>query len=469
MNRTATIIMAIMLLISFSACQQTSDADFFVKKDTERMVDQASEDKNGTAISSLGTPKENYIYNATDTSGKVQIKVNVEVILPDTEYLPVVGVSMGGYAEQDVKNLYAALCSNATPVSSDAAFPKGYYQLILDELIEMRQSGNLDKYDSVEELDAAIKEVMNDIENAPENVEPIEPDFSFGDYENGHAIARILCISENAIMSDLIVINNNDGDGGGYAEYIRDNAYWSEFSRLNAAGHGAGRAYSERLNENYVAPATSEQEALNVASQVITKLGLTDFSYTGKRMGILHNPLVYGTNGEQKGLYEFMFTRSINGVSITYTNDDIAADPESPNNAAKPWMYEKIRIFVDDQGVFALVWNAPYVIGELVNANATLLPFGEIKKIFEHMIVVKNEQSIDGNIADGIVIEIKQIRLGLARVIEKDNNSIAFLVPVWDFIGTETRQGVSLGIDGYQSLLTINAIDGSIIDRSLGY
>jgi hypothetical protein len=457
------------MLLSSSACQQTRDADFIVKKDTERMVDLASEGKSGTAISSLGTPDENYIYNATDTSGKVQIKVNAEIILPDTEYLPIVRVSMGGYAEQDVKNLYVALCSNATPVSSDAAFPKGYYQSILDELIEMRQSGNLDKYDSVEELDAAIKKVMNDTENAPENVEPIVPDFSFGDYGNGHAIARILCISENAIMSDLLVINNNDGGGGGHVEYIRDNAYWSEFSRLNAAGHGARRAYSDILNENYVAPATSEQEAFNVASKVISTLGLTDFSCTGKRMGILYNPLVYGTNGERKGLYEFMFTRSINGVSITYTNDDIAADPESPNNVAKPWMYEKIRIFVDDKGVFALVWNAPYVIGELVNANATLLPFGEIKKVFERMIMVKNEQFNDGNIADDIVIEIKQIRLGLARVIEKNNNSNALFVPVWDFFGIKTRQGVSTGMDGYQSLLTINAIDGSIIDRSLGY
>lgn len=470
MKRGMVLLVTIIMLLGFSACQKTSNEDFVVKKDTERMVEQAGAQENGTPTSALDIPKGRYTYEAADASGKVHIHVDAVIVLPDVERLPIVRVGMGKFTERDVENLYNCLCLNATPVSSGAIQPKGYYRLILDELTEMRQNGKLDKYDSIEELDAAIKEVMNDMEKAPEHAEAIAPDFSFTRLDDSLSEARILCVMDDSIMSDLLVLKKSDNIGGGYAEYIRDVARRAEFSRNTADGLGATFAFTETQHEKFAAPAISEQEALNTASNVITALGLTDFSCTGKRMAALFNPLIDGENEERKGLYEFMFTRSIAGVSITYTNDDIAADPESPNSVAKPWMYEKIRIFVDDTGVFALVWNAPYAVGELVNESATLLNFDEIKTIFERMIVVKNEQFGDtGSIAGVRIIEVKQIRLGLARVIEKDNNANAVLVPVWDFFGTDTYGGMIVGLDGYQTLLTINAVDGSIIDRDLGY
>lgn len=86
-----------------------------------------------------------------------------------------------------------------------------------------------------------------------------------------------------------------------------------------------------------------------------------------------------------KGVYEFMFTRSVNGVAITYTNDTMSAETPDKNevntNVSKPWLYEKIRIFVDDEGIFALLWNAPYVVTEVVNERATMLPFEQIRQI----------------------------------------------------------------------------------------
>ena len=55
------------------------------------------------------------------------------------------------------------------------------------------------------------------------------------------------------------------------------------------------------------------------------------------------------------------------------------------------------------------------------------------------------------------------------RVKEKNVGDSGVLVPVWDFFGTQAFDDITIGQDGYQSLLTINAVDGSIIDRDLGY
>jgi hypothetical protein len=57
---------------------------------------------------------------------------------------------------------------------------------------------------------------------------------------------------------------------------------------------------------------------------------------------------------------------------------------------------------------------------------------------------------------------------------KKDNPDHLMLVPVWDFLGTRIWKDTNSGKDVSSgnvnlSFLTINAIDGSVIDRNLGY
>ena len=96
-----------------------------------------------------------------------------------------------------------------------------------------------------------------------------------------------------------------------------------------------------------------------------------------------------------------------------------------------------------------------------------LLPFDEVKDIFEQMAITMNavnsEEASDGN----VTIDIDSVKLRYTRISEKDSFDTGLLVPVWDFIGTKTDQY------GYEVqnavIMSINAIDGSVIDRSLGY
>jgi hypothetical protein len=160
----------------------------------------------------------------------------------------------------------------------------------------------------------------------------------------------------------------------------------------------------------------------------------------------------------------------VNGVSVTYTNDILSSPPDDANAVSEPWMYEKIRIFVDDDGKYAYMWNGPCTVTKIINDKATLLPFDQIKEIFANMILLKYGDYIGDDASKSISINITKIRLGLVRVTEKDNNQYGILVPAWDFFGTyDEGNGYPIGYDGYESLLTINAVDGSIIDRSIGY
>jgi hypothetical protein len=262
------------------------------------------------------------------------------------------------------------------------------------------------------------------------------------------------------------VTNSTQSGRGVESDYIRDVFCRGEFSSQSVYGNGVTVLYGQTRNITLTTPEISQQEAQTVADQAVSVLGLGDFTLAGKRIA----PLAEGNPKDGcKSLYEFMYTRSVNGVSVTYTNDISSWPPEYPDSVSEGWMYEKLRIFVDDGGIYAYQWNGPCTVTEIVNEKATLLPFEQIKKIFENMILTKYGASGTEE-AESASINITSVRLGLTRVAEQNNNAYGLLVPAWDFFGVyDTGNGYPIGYDGFESLLTINAVDGSIIDRQVGY
>ncbi len=169
--------------------------------------------------------------------------------------------------------------------------------------------------------------------------------------------------------------------------------------------------------------------------------------------------------------YHVIFKRCANGVIETCTDKRAFS-----NEYSEPWEYERIDFIIDDAGVFRFEYNAPYEVVESVLDKTELLPFERIREVFERMIVIvnngydENERIKEG---DGFEHHIYHIRLGLASVPEEGRET-GLLVPAWDFIGSACARSNGKGdlsqLDENErcSFLTINAVDGSIIDRS-GY
>ena len=127
-----------------------------------------------------------------------------------------------------------------------------------------------------------------------------------------------------------------------------------------------------------------------------------------------------------------------------------------------------IQFRINDSGIVGFDYNAPLQTVETVVDHAALKSFDEVKSTFESMVVVMNAQ--DTKLSDeksSVTIKIDRVILGYARISEANSYDTGLLVPVWDFKGTVTD---SLGGNtSYGSVMTINAIDGTIIDRTLGY
>lgn len=235
-------------------------------------------------------------------------------------------------------------------------------------------------------------------------------------------------------------------------------------------GDETTQSYQEIMDE----PTTiSKQEAKDLADAFLQKTGLTDFQYsTGdlydEKLDVRYDWDLGETGGYRK-VYILQYMRSIDGALVTYDAASKHSEGwDGDDYSKKDWSTEVIQFRINDSGIVGFDYNAPLQTVETVVDHAALKSFDEVKSTFESMVVVMNAQ--DTKLSDekpSVTIKIDRVILGYARISEANSYDTGLLVPVWDFKGTVTD---SLGgYTSYGSVMTVNAIDGTIIDRTLGY
>lgn len=137
---------------------------------------------------------------------------------------------------------------------------------------------------------------------------------------------------------------------------------------------------------------------------------------------------------------------------------------------AVPSAEESLSIIVSDRFVEQVVWTAPHEIVAVDEENVTLLPFDKVMTVASELFPLAY-MHMENPLTIGV--EIARVQLGYMRVRCQDAPDKLQLIPVWDFYGTLTRY--NNGKPHYpestpcNSLLTINAVDGTVIDRGYGY
>ena len=131
-------------------------------------------------------------------------------------------------------------------------------------------------------------------------------------------------------------------------------------------------------------------------------------------------------------------------------------------------------------------WMAPSTQPVVRQAESTLLPFEEIASIADAMlpevIVGPKETPLTqldqyNGFETRMDVDITKVSLSLMRI--RDKGSLqGTIVPVWDFWGTwnwyEPGDNApdamkKRATDVTQPMLTLNAVDGTVVDRQLGY
>ena len=159
----------------------------------------------------------------------------------------------------------------------------------------------------------------------------------------------------------------------------------------------------------------------------------------------------------------FIFTRSYGGVPSVYTSKDCTTYDNLADTYIRKIPYELLYIIVDDVSGVYVHWRSPHTMIGVETESTALLSFGEIMDIAESILPLKyahQEKYLEARRQDAYRLTVNRITLGYTRIQSRDDPEQYLFVPVWDFFDAEDPQ---------TSLLTINAVDGTVIHRGYGY
>jgi hypothetical protein len=156
----------------------------------------------------------------------------------------------------------------------------------------------------------------------------------------------------------------------------------------------------------------------------------------------------------------------------TYFGSDTAAQ-KAGVSYSYPALRERLFAEIRNGELTILDWIDPIEVLSVENENVSLLSFDEIMQIFEKQIYMNIYLDDTEN-----TVVVTDVFFSYRCVPKRDSDQY-YLLPVWDFVGYDTiferDKGIAdtlyrgSGTIHKASLLTVNAIDGSILNEFLGY
>ena len=483
MKRTCFLFIALLMALSLlSACQPTPEVEPVAQKDSEALIEQVEVAEEGVVDMAEAPETRHITRELTEVSQRtgIDITIDADVVLPETDAIPVARVQSGELDMQVMENIWR-LIANGSGMLED--FPRSYYEGQASMWMEYREAGNLDKYSSFEEMDAAISELLAEAATKP--AEPVFlPESPMDVMQTGEKLHDTYDCSEGAVnfygWSDQETVYNmwlnaTSGGGNGFTRDIEMdyelNDYQNSVNPLNIYLPAI-----ERGEFRVQLPERSIEDAQAYAEQLLAELGITDFACVVARIAPLLPGVVDWNAGPYSCAYEFVFTRQVAGVNVTYNDVKSSGGSiyrDTPDYTPS-WGYERIQLLVDDAGVLYMAYPPLYEVTEIVTERAEILSLEEAVASFERMIGYQYAAYETGQreLCDDAYLCIDEIRLGLTRIAEKNAQQQGYLVPSWTFFGHYKLSDFwpdGEGHHGTEAILIVNALDGSIIDPDRGF
>ena len=478
MKRICCLLMVLSLL---SACQPTPEVEPVAQKDSEALIERVEVAEEGVTDMAKAPESRHITRELTEVSQRtgIDITIDADVVLPETDAIPVARVKDGSLDMSVLENIWK-IVANGSGMLED--FPRSYYEGQASMWMEYREAGNLDKYSSFEEMDAAISELLAEAATKP--AEPVFfPESPMDVMQTGeklHDTDMYNCHEGHVTffgLSDQGTVSEVHLDTDWFAEYLRDiddRYIWNSSNPLDIYLPAI-----ERGEFKIQLPERSIEDAQAYAEQLLADIGITDFACVVARIA----PLIPRFFNEQQDVcpcaYELLFTRQVAGVNVTYNDvqssgGELRDRPVDSPDYTPIWDYEYIQLFVDDAGVLYMSYNQPHEVTEIVTESAEILSLEEAVASFEQMIGYQYAAYETGQreLCDDAYLCIDEIRLGLTRIVEKNAQQQGYLVPSWTFFGSYDLDGFwpdGEGHHGTEAILIVNALDGSIIDPDRGF
>ena len=462
-RRPLAVCLAAVAFCLLLGCQKTPGNDVVVNKLGSDAYDAEGE----------GQP-----YDAPETwterieNGNVTYSIEAAIEVPDVTQYPIIEVEPA-YFDCDVLDriIYQLVPDADIRVEDIRIWTKAQYQQFeIDIILAAIEKVDINHPElSKEEKAAYLKDREAELENAIAmyNATPEQRDFvqitsllQMGDQVPFCGTAT--AYDKNGKSAVEISLSNpkDAAIGAGFKAYLRAGSYDVE-----------KRAFVETNRMRYPILDLDNTRVAAVTSEFIQLVGL-DESY---QLNGIYQEMGYGEAG--------VFVRSYEGIPATYAlADSVYPEPDY----VPTWSGECLMVYVDaSYNVCQIQWRNPCRTNNTLNQNPSLLPFVEVQDIIRtNLRYFEPSLTYDDNMLHRTVV-IDCISLGMMRVKRVQSTEDYVLLPVWDcfchyvdhyvsqekseFVLDSNNNVTTYENNGVGVVFTINAIDGSVIDRHLGY
>ncbi len=489
-----------------AGCEKTPDQSIVREKGANGIKNYESEGKDdGTSLKEKLKIPERYMNKASYEEGALVIDTDAKVVVPDVSSMDTIAVS-AMEADQALLDTVTKAFFGDSKIYNGLTYTqmtKEQVQKQLTQLKKYKAEGNIDPYKQGKDengqlyfdIDAQITRYERELQTAPEEAKKEEVKPAFGmeyfdektgeiekfedsfigvaETEQGNYDYRISSYGGPDITFDIEKIRTDLPDRQEMAdwqegEYIMDN-------------DGPNGMTEEEIKQMFD---ISYEDARKMAEEKVKKLGLDLEIYNYDYALFYHGEEGFRKENVLDTGYLFHFERVIRKVPITFTSE-YGGGLEDMDSTLTPWGYERCDVIVGNDGIQKVKLMCPYNMGEVQTENVKLMDFDSIMEIYEQMMEVSNVDITQYE--KQRTYHIKKITLGYSRIYNPaSKNDEGLLVPVWDFFGgfdvesevveqsgsereTSALSEKHSGEHSNQSFLTINGIDGTVIDRGLGY
>lgn len=260
---------------------------------------------------------------------------------------------------------------------------------------------------------------------------------------------------------------------------------YPSFDEPLGAGLSASVRYDDRYRQkktvNYSSPYPAAEitediaehplslaQAVSIGDQLMSALTDQPFALfsVGKSRGYIPDDKLIAEGREHDGTgssYTLAYTRVIDGAALLPCYGALMNTSSFRDDLFVPAVgYEQVLLAINREGqVTTFIWSSPYLISD-ERTEQNLLPFENILAVARQTLPLKYQvKEVQGDIH----LLVYRIALGYMAVLQRDTLKFA-LTPVWNFYGHDVPEDIRVGC---RPLLTVNAVDGTVVDLEYGY
>ena len=400
---------------------------------------------------------------SSNASNTVTVEINADVINNQPDNIPVVKIEPKEFTEQEVQQMVQAFFGNSQLYSRDLT-KEDYDEWILSKQLELNDEEKLKVYAAdrnIEDLSEARNQIQEAIDRMKRERQSASDSRVTADYselysehgfnlliDTGKGFLGNVKASKDSIV--LTAFNDND------TYYLPRELYGGLSIELNNTE-------------------TQFKEAKQMA------VGLTSVMDIDSILGdaYLTNDIIEGSNRE---FYVFCFEIPINDTSIDHTLSRGILAYEDQYNVFQP--YTRLEVWIENDQLVQFRYYKPIEVTQILNDNVAIgVDYNQAVELAKQHAYVQYVDTYD-NYTEA-KLSINKIELVMARTRENENGDY-IIVPAWIFNGTlgkkykpELRELQGTDEEGWEilvgnegtgdTLLTVNALDGTMISIDHGY